>query len=161
MAMKRTSHATGITITLLLALALGACGDGGGDDDVLGLGDRGLDRCSLITADEAESWLGPLQEEPAPATGFDDEPDPVTCSYRGERTNILVQVYDGEVFFAEEGSTARGETLEGLGEDAHADDDSVKFLQNDWAASVAYISGQPLSRTELVEIAELMSSRLP
>lgn len=161
--MMRTSRAAGISVILVVGLALGACGDGGdgGNDDVLGLGDRGLDRCSLITAEEAESWLGPLQQEPAPAEGFSGEPDPVTCSYEGSDTRVLVQVYDGEVFFAEEGSASRGETLEGLGEDAHADNDSVQFLQNEWTASVSYISGRPLSRDELVEIADLMSSRLP
>lgn len=161
--MKRTSRAAGLVVSLVAALVLGACSDdgGGGGEDVLGLGDRGLDRCSLITPEEAESWLGPLQEVPAPSEGFDGEPDPVTCSYAGSATRVLVQVYDGEVFFAEEGSASRGETLEGLGEDAHADNDTVQFLQDEWTASISYISGQPLSREELVEMAELMSSRLP
>lgn len=155
---RRFSPGTTVGVVLLLALALAACG--GGNDDVLGLGDRGLDRCSLITAEEAEEWLGALVEDPAPSDGFDGEPDPVTCSYDGSEARVLVQIYDGEVFFADEGSSARGETFEGLGEDAHMDNDSVKFLQNDWAVSVAYISGR-METGDLVEMAELISSRLP
>ncbi|MGH8913879.1 MAG: hypothetical protein ACRDZM_05100 [Acidimicrobiia bacterium] len=150
-------------VTLAFALVVTACGDGGGEGDVLGLGDRNLDRCSLLTAAEAEQWLGAPVSEPAPAEGIDGEPDPVTCSYVNEEavTSILIQVYDGDVFFAEEGSASRtGETIEGLGEDAWMGDGSVSFLQNQWSASVARIAGQ-IPDEDLLEIAELMSSRLP
>jgi hypothetical protein len=149
--------------TLAFALVVTACGDGGGEGDVLGLGDRNLDRCSLLTAAEAEQWLGAPVSEPAPAEGIDGAPDPVTCSYVNEEavTSILIQVYDGDVFFAEEGSASRtGETIEGLGEDAWMGDGSVSFLQNQWSASVARIAGQ-IPDEDLLEIAELMSSRLP
>lgn len=155
---RRFLPGTTVGVVLLVALALAACG--GGNDDVLGLGDRGLDRCSLITAEEAEGWLGALVEDPAPSDGFDGEPDPITCSYRGSDARVLLQIRDGEPFFAEEGSSARGETFEGLGEDAHVDNDSVRFLQNDWAVSVDYIGGR-MDFQELVEMAELISSRLP
>jgi len=153
-------------LTLTLALVVSAC-DGGldvgnGDDDVLGLGDRGLDRCSLISETEAEEWLGgPV--EVAPSEGFDGEPDPVTCFYDSVDSNasILIQVYDGEVFFAEVGSAARvGETIEGLGEDAFKGQGSVNFLQNDWSASVSLISGL-IPDEDILEMAELVSSRLP
>ncbi len=39
-------------------------------------------------------------------------------------------------------------------------DGTVRFLQNGWSASAALITGQ-LSDDDLLEIAELMSSRLP
>lgn len=157
--------AAALYLILALALIVTTCGDaggGGGDDDVLGLGDRGLDRCSLISEAEAEQWLG-TPVVAAPADGIDGEPDPVTCFYENEdsRTTFLVQVYDGEVFFAEEGSGARtGETIDGLGEDAWKGQGSVSFLQNDWSASVALISGL-IPDEDILEMAELMSSRLP
>ena len=150
-------------VTLALAVVVTACGEGGGAEDVLGLGDRNLDRCSMISAVEAEQWLGAPVSEPAPAEGVDGEPDPVTCLYENEEavTIILIQVYDGEVFFAEEGSTARtGQTIDGLGDDAWMGDGSVSFLQNEWTASVARIAGQ-IPDGDILEIAELLSSRLP
>lgn len=147
---------------LTLALIVAACGDGDGGDDVLGLGERGLDRCSLISESEAANWLGgPVAV--APAEGFDGEPDPVTCLYKSEepRASFLIQVYDGDVFFAEVGSGARtGETIDGLGEDAWQDQGKVGFLQNNWSASVSQISGL-IADEDILEMAELMSSRLP
>jgi hypothetical protein len=146
-------------LLLVLAMTIVACG---GDDDVLGLGDRDLDRCSLIDATEAEDWLGqPVAV--APAGGIDGEPDPITCLYQSEQDNrsVLVQVYDGAVFFAEVGSAARtGETLDGLGEDAWATTGKVAFLQSDWSVSVAQISGL-IPDDDLLEMAQLISSRLP
>jgi hypothetical protein len=53
-----------------------------------------------------------------------------------------------------------GETVEGLGQDAWIGDGSIQFLQNEWSASVSRIMGQ-ISDEGLIEIAELMSSRLP
>lgn len=147
-------------LTVVLAFTVTACGNGG-DEDALGMGDRGLDRCSLITADEAEQWFGsPVSA--APSEGFDGEPDLVTCLYEAETgASVLIQVYDGDVFFAEVGSGSRtGETLEGLGEDAWTDAGTVKFLQNDWSASVSRIIGS-VSDEALLEMARLMSSRLP
>lgn len=145
-----------------MTLILAACGNGDGGDDVLGLGDRGLDRCSLISAQEAEEWFGGTVLA-APSEGINGKPDPVTCLYELESSfnSVLVQVYDGDVFFAEPGSGARtGETLEGLGEDAWTKAGDVNFLQNDWTVSVSRISGQ-VSDAGLLEMAELISSRLP
>jgi hypothetical protein len=130
---------------------------------VLGLGDRGLDRCSPISAAEAEQWLGAPLAEPAPTEGIDGGPDPVTCFYEkaDDGASLLVQVYDGAVFFAEEGSAARtGETIDGLGEDAWMGDGSVKFLQNDWSVSVSRIVG-PIPDEGILELAKLVASRLP
>ena len=116
----------------------------------------------MISETEAEEWLGgPV--DVAPSEGFDGEPDPVTCFYDSVGTNasFLVQVYDGEVFFAEVGSAARsGETIDGLGEDAFKGQGSVKFLQNDWTASVSLISGL-IPDEDILEMAELLASRLP
>ncbi len=144
-----------------VALMVSACGDGGGDD-VLGLGDRGLDRCSLVSEEEASAWLGgPVSA--APSDGFDGKPDPVTCLYEadGSPNTVFVQVYDGEVFFAEVGSAARtGETVAGLGEDAWTAEGDVNFLQGGWTVSVSRIAGQ-VPDESLLEMAELISSRLP
>lgn len=157
----RTPTGTTVGLLLVVMLAITACGDGGGSDDVLGLGDRDLDRCSLISAEEAATWLGDQVEDPAPMEGVGGEPDPVTCSYDGSSARVLLQIYDGEVFFAEEGSTSRdGETIEDLGEDAWMRNDKVEFLQNDWSVSIAHISGQ-VTGEDLLEMAELVSSRLP
>lgn len=156
------SRLVAVLVTLALALIAAACGNGDGGGDVLGLGDRDLDRCSLISAQEAEQWLGGTVSV-APAEGIDGSPDPVTCSYQveGSLTSVLVQVYDGEVFFAEPGSAARtGETLEGLGEDAWTKEGDVNFLQNNWTVSVTRILG-PVPDANLLEMAELISTRLP
>ena len=154
-------RAAALCATLAIAMMVSACGGGGGDD-VLGLGDRNLDRCSLISAGEAEQWLGGIVSV-APSDGIDGEPDPITCLYQkvDAFTSFLIQVYDGEVFFAEEGSASRtGETIDGLGEDAWVGDGKVKFLQNDWSASVSRISGT-IPDEDILEMAQLMSSRLP
>lgn len=162
--MKRRTGVSYVTMAIAL-IVTGCAGElegTNGDDDVLGLGDRGLDRCSLISETEAEGWLGgPVVA--APSEGSDGVPDPVTCLYTSEdpRAVILVQVYDGEVFFAEEGSAARvGETIDGLGDDAFQGQGSVHFLQNDWSASVSLIFGL-IPDEDILEMAELMSSRLP
>ena len=151
-----------VLATLALALIAAACGNGDGGEDVLGLGDRDLDRCSLVSAQEAEQWLGGTVSA-APSDGIDGKPDPVTCLYQveGSPNSVFVQVYDGEVFFAEPGSAARtGETLEGLGEDAWTKEGDVNFLQDNWTASVTRITGR-VSDADLLKMAELISSRLP
>lgn len=143
---------------LMLLLTLASCGDD--DSDVLGIGDTDLDRCSLITTDEAEQWIG-VPVTAGPAEGFDGNPDPVTCLYEGGAATVLVQVYEGEEFFAERGSASRiGEDVDGLGEDAFTDGESVRFLQDGWSASVARIIGL-VDADSLLEMAQLMSSRLP
>lgn len=150
-----------VALLLALGMVIAACGDGG-DEDVLGLGDRDLDRCSLVSEAEAEAWLG-SGVTAAPSEGFDGEPDLVTCLYEVADTfnSVLVQVYDGEVFYAEPGSAARtGDDLAGLGDDAWTQAGDVNFLQNDWTVSVTRISGQ-IADEDLLEMAELISSRLP
>jgi hypothetical protein len=143
---------------VLLVLAVVGCG--GSNDDTLGMGDTDLDRCSLITPDEAAQWIG-APVTAAPSDGIDGKPDPVTCMYEGSNAKVLVQVYEGEEFFAKPGSSSRvGEDVDGLGEDAFMDNDSVRFLQDGFAASVAQISG-PVSGDSLLEMAHLMSSRIP
>jgi hypothetical protein len=131
----------------------------GGEEEVLGLGDRDLDRCSLITVEEAEDWLGaPVDAAPSEALG---EPDPVTCYYQGANGSILLQVRDGAVYHAEPGSPSRiGEDVPGVGEDAFRDNDSVQFLENDWSVSVSQISGVP-NMDNLIEMAGLVAERLP
>jgi hypothetical protein len=153
------SHRVFLVAVLVMALAVISCGGGNGTAS----GDRSLDRCSLITATEAEQWIGGSVEEPVPADGIDGKPDPVTCEYRSDDagTHVLVQVYDGDIYFAKPGSSSRiGETLDGLGEDAFVGDGSVRFLQNGWAVSVARIIGQ-VPDENLIEMARLISTRLP
>jgi hypothetical protein len=145
-----------------LTLMVTGCGEDGGSEEVLGFGDRGLDRCSLVSAEEAEQWLGgPVNV--GPTEGIDGEPDLITCFYEAENSpnSILVQVYDGEIFFAEEGSPSRtGETLDGLGDDAWIEAGDINFLQNDWTVSVSLILGR-VTDEDLLAMAELISSRLP
>ena len=136
---------------------LGACGGDEGSSVAEG---RELDRCSLVTVEEAEDWLG-APVEAAPSEDLDGSPDLVTCFYQGATGSILLQVRDGAVYFAEPGSPARLEQdVTDLGEDAHMDNDAVRFLQNDWSVSVGQISGVP-DPAELLEMARLVSSRLP
>lgn len=143
---------------VLLALVVVGCG--GANDGTLGIGDTDLDRCSLVTTDEAEQWVG-APVTAAPSEGIDGNPDPVTCMYEGSSAKVLAQVYEGEEYFAQPGSASRiGEDVAGLGEDAFMDTDSVKFLQDGWATSVAQISG-PVGTDSLLEMAHLISSRLP
>lgn len=143
-------------LVIALAAAVAACG---GEEEVLGLGDRELDRCSLVTVEEAEDWLGaPVEAAPSESLG---EPNPVTCYYQGASGSILLQVRDGAVFHAEPGSPSRsGEDVPGIGEDAFRDNDSVQFLQNDWSVSVSQIGGLP-DIENLTDMARLVSERLP
>ena len=148
-------------VTLVAAVLVSCNGETGSDQ--LGVGDSGLDRCSLVSAEEVERWIGPLESEPAPSEGFDGEPDLVTCFYQAADSpnSMLIQVYDGEVFYAEEGSAARtGPDVEGLGDDAWRDQDSVKFLQDDWAVSVSRILGL-YDDEALLDVAEIISDNLP
>lgn len=146
-----------LIIALSFAMATAACG---GDEEVLGVGDRDLDRCSLITVEEAEDWLG-APVEAAPSDGLDGEPNPVTCLYEGANGLVLVQVRDGAVFHAEPGSSTRvGEDVPGIGEDAFRDNDSVQFLQNDWSVSISQLIGTP-NIENLIEMARLVAGRLP
>lgn len=142
---------------VLLLSAVAGCGGG---DETLGIGGTDLDRCSLISVDEAGQWIGdPVTA--APAEGIDGKPDLVTCLYGGSSARVLVQVYEGEEYFAGPDSSARvGQDVDGLGEDAFMDSGSVKFLQDGWAASVSQISGL-VDTDSLLEMAHLMSSRLP
>lgn len=141
---------------LALTVVVWACGG----DDAGGSEGRDLNRCSLVTTQEAGQWIG-APVEAAPSEGVDGDPDPVTCLYEGTSAKVLLQVYDGEVYFAEPGSAARtGETIEDLGEDAWMRDDKVAFLQNDWSVSLAQITGQ-VSADQLLEMAQVVSANLP
>ncbi|MGB7861735.1 MAG: hypothetical protein WBM90_14670 [Acidimicrobiia bacterium] len=147
---------------VVVLLVLAACG---GDDAGSGGGggdERELDRCSLVSAQEAEEWIGVGTAQPS--EGIDGEPDLVTCLYANEAEDmiILVQVYDGEVYFAEKGSGSRvgGTDVADLGEDAFYQDGAYRFKQNDWSVSVARISGL-IPDESLLEMAELIESRLP
>jgi hypothetical protein len=151
---------TGIRLIVASLFVLFVVAGCGGDDDTLGIGETDLDRCSLMTNDEAAQFIGaPVTS--APADGIDGNPDPVTCLYEGADAKVLVQAYEGEEYFAEPGSASRiGEDVDGLGEDAFMDNDSVKFLQDGWAASVAQIIGL-VDSDSLLEMAHIVSSRLP
>lgn len=144
--------------TMALVVVVVACG--GGDGSSSGAEGRELDRCSLITADEAAEWLGdPVSAAPSEALGT--EPDPATCLYEGAEATVLLQVRDGAVYFAEPGSDSRtGEDVADLGEDAFMDSDSIEVLQNDWSVAIGHISG-PLDDGALLEMARLVSDRLP
>ena len=84
-----------------------------------------------------------------------------TCLYEGANATVLLQVRDGSVFFAEPGSESRtGEDVDGLGEDAFVDSESVEVLQNDWSVAIGQIIGR-VDQDALVEMARIVSSRLP
>lgn len=144
---------------LLLALSLVLVACGGGSDQTLGEG-RSLDRCSLITPEEAAQWLGqPVSA--APSEDLDGDPSPVTCLYEGANATVLLQVRDGDVFFSEPGSASRsGDDIPGLGEDAYGDPESINFLQNDWSVGLGRIIGL-IDEAALVEMAKIVSTRLP
>lgn len=156
--MRSLGDMTRLAILVLVGSSMvAACGGG---DDSAGMEGRELDRCSLVTVEEAEDWLGPPVEA-APSENLDGSSDLVTCYYQGATGSILLQVRDGAVYFAEPGSQARlPQDVPNLGEDAHMDNDSVRFLQNDWSVSVGQIGGVP-DASELLEMARLVSSRLP
>jgi hypothetical protein len=147
-----------MALSIAMALVFTACG--GGDDDTLGAEGRELDRCSLMTAEEAAQWLGdPVTA--APSEDLDGDPDPVTCYYQGANASVLLQVRDGAVYFAEPGSASRiGDDVEGIGEDAFMDSDSIEVLQNDWSVAIGLISGV-IPEDALVGMAEIVSGRLP
>ena len=143
---------------IAMALVVTACGDG--DGDTLGAEGRDLDRCSLMTVEEAAQWLGdPVTA--APSEDLDGGPSPVTCLYEGANASVLLQVRDGAVYFAEPGSASRtGEDVEGIGEDAFMDSDSIEVLQNDWSVAIGLITGL-IEDDALVGMAEIVSDRLP
>lgn len=147
-----------LLLSAALALVVAACG--GGDGDTLGAEGRELDRCSLITTEEAAQWLGdPVTA--APSEGADGNPSPVTCLYEGANASVLLQVRDGAVYFAEPGSDSRtGQDVAGIGEDAFIDSDGIEFLQNDWSVSIGLILGI-LDQEAFVGMAEIVSGRLP
>lgn len=143
---------------LALSILLFACGGSG--ESTGGQEGRSIEPCSLITAAEAEVWLGGPVDPPAPYTGPDPEP---TCVYKspGAQTQILLQVYDGEVYYG-------GDNLENhpdsqpidVGDKGISEVGSVEFLQNDWTVSISRISG-PVTEESLLAAALLVSSRLP
>lgn len=147
-----------LLLCLALALASVACGGDGGE--TLGADGRELDRCSLMTTEEAAQWLGdPVTA--APSEGLDGDPSPVTCLYEGTNATVLLQVRDGAVYFSEPGSDSRtGEDVEGIGDDAWIDSDGIEILQNDWSVSIGLIIGL-LEDEAFVEMAEIVSGRLP
>lgn len=158
-----------VLLAVLLVLAVPACGGGSGTDQgsdsgggsIQGDGEREFDRCTLITAEEAEQWLGSPVDHVGPADLPVDAD--ATCNYQSTANEkiILFQVNDGERYFASEGSGARGpDTITGIGEDAHTDGTYVEFLSDGYAVRVSRIQGDiPLA--DLEEIALLLESRLP
>ena len=152
-----------VVLIVVLGLLAVACGGGGepGEETSNGGGDRDFDRCSLVSGEEAEQWLGTPVDYVGPAdlpVGAED-----TCSYESSanQMRILLQVSDGEQYFAFEGSGARGPvTLEGLGEDAHTDGTYVAFLQDGFSVRVSQIQGN-IPQQDLEEMAQLVESRLP
>jgi hypothetical protein len=143
---------------IAMALVVTACGDE--DGDTPGAEGRDLDRCSLMTVEEAAQWLGdPVTA--APSEDLDGSPSPVTCLYEGANASVLLQVRDGAVYFAEPGSASRtGEDVDGIGEDAFMDSDSIEVLQNDWSVAIGLITGL-VEDDALLGMAEIVSDRLP
>lgn len=146
-------------LLLVSALLVPVVACGGGDGDTPAAEGRELDRCSLITTQEAAAWLGePVTASPSESLG---EVSPVTCLYEGANATVLVQVRDGSVYFAEPGSQSRtGEDVEGIGEDAFIDSDGIEILQNDWSVSIGRITGV-VEEEALLEMARVVSDRLP
>lgn len=155
-------------LLFVLALVVAACGGDsgnggadGGDGGDGGDGDRSVAACDLLSADEAAQWLGgsPVDAGPSDAPGSQDE----TCSYRNDEAamQILLQVRDGEQYFAGPDSGARGpDDVDGIGEDGHTDGSYVAFLANGFSVRVSQIQG-PVTYEDLEEIAKLIESRLP
>lgn len=152
-----------LSMFVLVCVLAVSCGGEGGEDDGTDTGTSGreFDRCTLLTAEEAEQWLG------SPVDGVGPADLPVgaesTCELESTANEmiLLIQVEDGEQYFASEGSGARGPvTITGLGEDAHSDGDSVSFLQNSFAVRVSRIQGV-IPVEDLEEIAHIIESRLP
>lgn len=148
---------------------------GGGDETTTQApagtsGDRTVDVCSLVSTSEAEAWLGAgvVSDLAAGPTG----PDPQGCTFTSADANaqILLQVYDGEKYFAGPDNAElhpNAVIVPGLGETGFTSNVigsesnvSVHFLQNDWAVSVSDIAGG-IPIDDLVAMAQLVSANLP
>lgn len=74
-----------MSLLMVGSMVLGSCGggDSSGETDQPGSVERELDRCSLISESEAETWMGPGVSA-APSEGFDGESDLVPSLYEVE-----------------------------------------------------------------------------
>jgi hypothetical protein len=146
-----------VAVALLMVLVSTSCG---GSADTTEQGGRDIEVCALITAAEAEAWLGGPVDQPAPYDGPDPEP---TCVYKssGAQTQILLQVYDGDVYYSGDNPEIHPDaTPIGVGSEGYAEPGSVGFLQNGWSVSITRISG-PVTDASLLAAANTVSSRLP
>jgi hypothetical protein len=162
---------TGLMIGLgTVALAAG-CGDDGDLGDKASSDDgsrtdsgQSVDVCSLVTADEAEVWLGGPVIEPVPMEGPSGRTDEATCTYRSDvaETQILLQVYDGPEYHGDADSPTRAgaEKLDAPGDDAFFQNGSVRFLVGDWSVSVGSIQGN-IPEADLVAMGEVVEENLP
>lgn len=75
---------------------------------------------------------------------------------------VLVQVYDGEKYFAQPDNEIFTDSVivPNLGEVGFTAGSAAHFLQNDWAVSVSSIAGG-VPDADLVAMAQLISTNLP
>ncbi|WP_436794564.1 hypothetical protein [Actinospongicola halichondriae] len=147
-------------------LVLAACG--GGDDDASsgssGDGDSAaVVTCEVLTADVVGDALGTdviAETMTTPSGGT----DPVGCSYTSDSGDlrVLATARFGEKYYGGIDSPARTDpvAIDGLGDEAFADDGMVTFLSGEWTGSVSSSAGN-VPDDDLEAVARALESKLP
>ncbi len=153
-------------LVIVAMLALASCD---GDDDSTSSGssdDAGgedLVACEVLSAEDVGEVLGATVVAEATGTPSGDV-DPVGCTYTSDAgdVRILASVRLGEKFYGGIDSPARQDpvAIDGLGDDAFADNGMVTFLSGEWTGSVASIAGD-VPDADLEAVARLLESKLP
>ncbi len=154
-----------VAAIVLSGLILAACGTEQTDDSA-GIGDGppgDFVACDLLTAGEAEQWLGDSVGPPSKSDGPQATAEE-TCVYRSDvsGTSVLLQARFGAKYHSGIDSPANEQpvAISDLGDDAYSDRGRVAFLAGEWAVSISRVSGDAPD-TALEEMARTVATRLP